>query len=614
MNAVRRLLSLVLCSPWFTAVLAIGLIAGAPYMTEAQRQMVSFAVINIALAQSLNILTGMTGQISLAHGALMGVATYTTVLLVKKAGLSPLLSIPAGVLLAALTGWLLSFPAARVKEFYLAMMSLGFGMIFIEVVREWESVTGGVMGITGVPSPALKTFVVAGETLSTSDYVRLLVVFAVVMLFVLDRFVRSRYGRALFAVHASELAARSIGIRSGKLKRQAYVLSAGLAGMAGAFYGHLVSYVGPESFEIARSIEVLVMSVVGGLGSLAGQVLGAVLITTLPLQLEAFADYKFIVYGVVLTLIFVVMPKGVAGFLLQPPRFIASRWLRPTRSGQPLIKTKIRQRGVEVLRWEGLRRDFAGLTAVADFSFELKSGEVVGLIGPNGSGKSTTINVLTGVYPPSAGRVILAGKDISGLPIEAIAARGMVRTFQDPRLVGRFTVLENVLLGTHMQQRYGIVEAMTGAGRMPVDERSALIRAEAALAVTELTDVRDRILDTLPYGHRRLVEMARALTVDPDVLLLDEPGAGLSEGEIGGLKRLVRQLAEAGVAVLIVDHHMDLLAELVDRVVVLDSGEEIFRGSMAAMRCDPRVAECYLGRAEPGAQSDHPLEREVTHA
>jgi branched-chain amino acid transport system permease protein len=588
---------------------ALIILIAAPFMTGAQQQMVCFAIISIALAQSLNILSGMTGQISLAHGAFMGIAAFTSVILVKKLGISPLLSIPIGAALSGLIAWLLSFPAARVKEFYLAMMSVGFGMIFSEIVREWESLTGGVMGITGVPSAQLGTFVVAGWVLSTTDYTRALVVFALVMLFTLDRFVRSRWGRALFALHVSEIAARSIGIRSGQIKRQAYLLSGILAGFAGALYAHLVSYIGPESFEIHRSIEILVMSVVGGLGSLAGQVLGGIVLTFLPLQLEAFADYKFIVYGVVLTLIFGVMPSGLAGVLLDPPRFIANRFRAQSNnlSTKPVERKRIV--GEEILRWEDLRRDFAGLTAVTNFNFSLKGGEVVGLIGPNGSGKSTTINVVTGVYPPSAGRVFLKGQDISALPIEYIASRGMVRTFQDPRLVGRFTVLENVMLGAHLHQKYGWTEALFGLGRVTVDEQRALHRAEAALSLIDMMEFRDSVVDSLPYGYRRLVELARALALDPDVILLDEPGAGLSEAEIGRLKQVVRHLASKGVAVLIVDHHMDLLAQLVDSVVVLDSGEEIFRGSMNDMRSDPLVAECYLGNSDSNA-----TKAEGTHA
>lgn len=597
MIVVRRILSAVFCNPYFAGLLCAVLWLVAPYMSEATRQMVSFAIINMLLANSINVLTGMAGQISLAQAAFMGIAAYTSVILVKSLALPLWLSIPAGTALAVAIGALLSFPAGRVREFYLAMMTLAFGMIFVEVVREMESITGGVMGITGVPSPQLRNLKAFGMLVTTTDYLRFLVVVGAAMLFALDRFTRSRYGRAYFAVHESEAAARSIGIHSGAIKRQAYMISAGLAGLAGALYGHLVSYIGPESFELHRSIEILVMAVIGGLGSLAGQVLGAAVLTWLPLQLEAFSDFKFIIYGVVLVAIFVVMPRGLAGLLFQPVRVVDKRLLAGVSSAaDPKSIIPQRASGELVLSWRNLGRDFAGLRAVADFSFDLRSGEVVALVGPNGSGKSTTVNVLTGIYPPSRGQVLLRGEDISGLSSDAIASRAMVRTFQDPRLVGHFTILENVLLGAHLKYRYGLAEAMSGLGRMRTDEREIVARAEAVLALTGLADVRDRVLETLPYGYRRLAEVARALMVEPDVILLDEPAAGLSEVEIECLASVVRMLRDRGVAVLIIDHHMDFLAGLADSVVVLDSGTEIYRGDMEGMRRDDRVAECYLGK------------------
>lgn len=596
MSSVRRLLSSVLCNAYTVAAICIILWFAVPYMSEATRQMVSFAIVNILLACSINVLTGMAGQISLGQAAFMGIAAYTSVLLVKNAMWPLWLTIPCGTLLAAIAGYLLSFPAGRVREFYLAMMTLGFGMIFVEIVREWDSLTGGVMGIVGIPSPQLRNLKVFGVTITTADYLRLLIVICGAVLFALDRFVRSRFGRAYFAVHESEPAANSIGIDSTAIKRQAYAVSAGLAGLGGAVYGHLVSYFGPESFELHRSIEILVMSVIGGLGSLVGQVVGAVALTWLPLQLERFEDYKFIIYGVVLIAIFVVMPRGFAGLLFLPPRMINPRFVKSAGKAESAAVPRVC--GKVVLTWKNLDRAFGGLKAVSDFSFELRSGEVVGLVGPNGSGKSTTVNVLTGIYAPSSGHVILKGEDVSGLQSHAIARRGMVRTFQDPRLVGRFTVLENIVLGAHRHFRYGAVEAATGAGRTAVDERAAVARAAGILELMGLTEVQDRVLETLPYGYRRLVEVARALMVEPDVLLLDEPAAGLSEGEIGRLEHAVKRLREQGVAVMIIDHHMDLLAKLVDSVVVLDSGAEIFRGDMEGMRRDPRVAECYLGKLE----------------
>jgi len=598
MKTIRQGLSSLLCNPVTAAIILIGLSIATPYLSESARQMASFALVNTILATSIYVLTGMAGQISLGQAAFMGIGAYTTVLLVKTAGFPLWLSIPASVTLAAFVGYLLSFPAGRVKEFYLAMMTVAFGMIFVEVAREWESVTGGMLGIVGVPSPQLQNLKVFGVTATTGGYLQFLIIVVAAVFYCLNIFSRSRAGRAFFAIHESELAAQSIGINSARIKRQAYMISAGLAGLGGALYGHLVSYIGPESFELHRSIEILVMSVVGGIGNLAGQAMGGTILTLLPLQLEAFEDFKFIVYGVVLVGIFYVMPRGLSGLLLMPPRVIQKRFLSESAAAPVEASLPKRPHGESVLTWTDLRRDFAGLTAFTDFTGELKAGEVLGLIGPNGSGKSTTVNVLTGIYTPTKGSVTLKGEDISGLSSDAIAHRGMARTFQDPRLIDSFTTLENVLLGGHMHTHYSLVEAFTGFGRFPASERAAVARADAILELIDLTAVRDQPLDTLPYGYRRLIEIARVLMVEPDVVLLDEPAAGLSEEEMDRLARLVRLLRDQGIAVLIIDHHMDFLDTLVDSVIVLDGGREIYRGDMEGMRKNETVAECYLGKAE----------------
>lgn len=598
MNGLRRFLTGVLCNPYLVAGALIALAAATPWLSEAARQMASFTLVNILLAASIYVLTGMAGQISLGQAGFMGIGAYCSVLLVKNAGCPFWLSLPAGVALSALVGYLLSFPAGRVREFYLAMMTVAFGMIFVEIAREWDSLTGGVMGVVGVPSPQLRNLEVFGIPVTTGGYLQFLVVVTAATLYALDGLLKSRVGRAFFAIHESELAAQSIGINSGRTKQLAYVVSAGLAGLGGTLYGHLVSYIGPESFELHRSIEILVMSVIGGVGSLAGQLIGGVTLTLLPHQLEAFEDYKFIAYGVVLVSIFYFAPRGLAGMLLQPPRVVRRRFAERTAASPLADIVPTREHGKTVLEWTGLRRDFAGLTAFTDFSAELKSGEVLGLVGPNGSGKSTTVNVLTGLYAPTAGKVMLKGADVSGLASDLIAKRGMVRTFQDPRLIGNFTTLENIVLGSHLRTRYSIAEALTGLGRFSSAERKAIARAQAIIEWMELGEVRDLPLDSLPYGYRRLIEIARALIVEPDVILLDEPAAGLSEGEIERLGRVVRMLRERGVAVLIIDHHMDFLHGLVDKVIVLDGGVEIYRGDMDGMRADARVAECYLGKAE----------------
>ncbi|MCO6419043.1 branched-chain amino acid ABC transporter ATP-binding protein/permease [Siccirubricoccus sp. KC 17139] len=595
MNAVRAWLSALVADWRLGLLLVAALLLGAPWLSPGTVQIASFVLIAAIFAQSINLLTGLAGQISLGHAGFFGIGAYCTGILVKTHGLDVALGVPVAVLLAGLTGWLLSFPANRVRDVYLAMMTLGFGMVFFEIVREWNDVTGGTMGLPGVPSAALRTLTILGVKVDGLGYFRLLLLITAGIVLLMRNLTQSRIGRAFYAIHVSEVAAGSIGIPAGRTKQLAYALSGAVAGLAGALYAHLVGYLGPESFALPRSIEVLVIAIVGGLGSIAGQVLSATLFTFLPERLQVFAEWQFIAYGLVLTFSLLVLPRGIGGLFFLPPRFIRPRALARAAARRAETAT-LRPAGQgAALEAEGITMRFGGLVAVDDVSLRLEPGRITALVGPNGSGKSTFVNVVTGIYRPSAGRVRFAERDITGLPDHQVAAAGVVRTFQDPRLVPHFTVRENLLLGAHRQFRHtGLAAALAlpGATR---DEAAQLALVEAVLALADLTDVADRPIDTLPYGTRRMAEVGRALLAQPRIILLDEPAAGLSEAEMERLSQLIRDMKAMGIGILLIDHHMDFLAELVDDVVVLDSGRMIYRGDIAGMRGDAQVIAAYLG-------------------
>ena len=595
MNRLRAFLSALVADWRLQALLVLALLLGAPLLSPGTVQIASFVLIAAIFAQSINLLTGLAGQISLGHAGFFGIGAYCTGALVKTYGLDVTLGVPMAVLLAGVAGWLLSFPAKRVRDVYLAMMTLGFGMVFFEVVREWNSVTGGTMGLPGVPSAALRTLSILGVKVDGLAYFQLLLLITAGTMLMVRNLTQSRIGRAFYAIHISEIAAGSIGIPAGATKQLAYALSGALAGLAGALYAHLVGYLGPESFALPRSIEVLVIAIVGGLGSIAGQVLSATLFTFLPERLQVFAEWQFIAYGLILTFSLIILPKGIGGLLFEPPRFIRPRararaamlradaaMLRPADQGAALEAERITMR-------------FGGLVAVDDVSLRLEPGRITALVGPNGSGKSTLVNVITGIYRPSAGRVRFAGRDITGLADHQVAAAGVVRTFQDPRLVPHFTVRENLLLGAHRQLRHSGVAAVLALPGATAEEAQQLALVEAVLALADLTAMADRPIDTLPYGTRRMAEVGRALLARPQVILLDEPAAGLSEPEMERLTQLIRDMKAMGLAILLIDHHMDFLADLVDDVVVLDSGRMIYRGDIAGMRGDAQVIAAYLG-------------------
>ncbi|MDM9558448.1 branched-chain amino acid ABC transporter ATP-binding protein/permease [Bordetella petrii] len=597
-----RQLGQLLTNSWTLGALALALALGAGHADTGTVQMWSFVVINILLAQGINLLTGISGQISLGHAGFFAIGAYSSAIALKSWGMPFPLAIVMATLAGSAVGYLLAGPAGRVREFYLAMMSLGFGLIVYELARELRGVTGGVMGMRGIPSSQIGTLQVFGWHIDTVAYFRILLAMLLGVMLLLRNFVKSHYGRALYAVHVSEVAAGSLGISQAAAKRTAYAVSAGLAGLAGACYAHMIGYLTPESFGLMRSIEILVMSIVGGLGSLAGQVYGAVLFTYLPQKLQAFNDYQYIVYGLILVFIFTLLPKGLAGLLRTQTRYSKLDQLRPDPGEPPVAPLSVRPPAAAddpLIRVEQVVMEFSGLRALAGVSLDLRAGSITALVGPNGSGKSTLVNVISGIYTPTAGRILYKGRDIAGWPSYKVARAGITRTFQDPRNVPSFTVRENILMGAHRRYRHG---ALAAAFNTPVarrEEGGFLRQVDALMQAAGLAEYADALMGELPYGIQRLAEVARALASDADLLLLDEPAAGLSEPESERLIELVRLARDHGMAVMIIDHHMDFLAELAEQVIVFEAGDEIYRGDMDGMRTDPAVIQAYLGAEEP---------------
>lgn len=600
-----KLLGQLLTNSWTLGVLAIALAVGAGHADTGTVQMWSFVIINILLAQGINLLTGINGQISLGHAGFFAIGAYVSAIALKSWGVPFPVALAMATIVASGVGFLLAGPAGRVREFYLAMMSLGFGLIVYELARELRGVTGGVMGMRGIPSSQIGTLQIFGWSIDTVAYFRILLAVLLVVMLMLRNFVKSHYGRAFYAVHVSEIAAGSLGISQAAVKRAAYAISGDLAGLAGGFYAHMIGYLTPESFGLMRSIEILVMSIVGGLGSLAGQVYGAVLFTYLPQKLQAFNDYQYIVYGLILVFIFTLLPRGLAGLLGTQTRYSKYDQLRRAVAGQPAAPLgerpshARRDAAQPLIRVEQVVMEFAGLRALAGVSLDLHAGSITALVGPNGSGKSTLVNVVSGIYRPTSGRVLYKGQDIAGWPSHKVAQAGITRTFQDPRNVPSFTVRENILMGAHRRYRHGALAAAVNTAGARREEAAFLRQVDALMQAAGLSEHADAIMSELPYGIQRLAEVARALASDPELLLLDEPAAGLSELESGHLIGLVRLARDHGVAVMVIDHHMDFLAELAEDVVVFEAGDEIYRGDMDGMRADPAVIQAYLGAEEP---------------
>lgn len=561
---------------------------------ESNLQLFVFWGINVLLAQSINLLSGFAGQISLGHAAFYAIGAYTTSILMINFGIPIYFTIILSIIFSAVAGYLLSFPAGRVKEFYLAMMTLGFGFIIQEIAKEWSSVTGGVMGLSNIPSPKLNSLTVFGVEINLVMYYWIVLLVVLFVLWTIKNFVQSYFGRSFLAVHLSELSAQSIGIAPGKVKQLAYTLSASLAGLAGAIYAHLMGYIGSATFGMMQSVEILVMGIIGGFGTIIGPILGAGFLTFVPNKLQFIQEYQLMVYALLLIISFLVIPKGIAGLMNLRTKLYKSGF---KKSNVINVEEKIENKRefIPVLRVENVSKEFGGVKALSDVSFELKEGEILGLIGPNGSGKSTLVNLITGIYPVSGGKILYGEKDITNKSSYLIAREGIIRTFQDPHNVPSMTVRENILLGGHRHFESSIISCTFNLKSSFIEENKNIQKVEKIIQLCELEPYIDELVANLPYGIQRIVEVARAIMAEPKTLILDEPAAGLSETEIVYLVKLIQFVKQQGVSIILIDHNMNFITNLVDRVVVLDSGKVIYSGDINGMKKNEAVIEAYLG-------------------
>lgn len=583
---------------WAAAILllaAFPLIATGSYY----QFMLILVFIYSVVAIGLNILAGYGGQFSLGHAALMAMGAYTSALVSKALGAVPVLAtsglnvwigVVAGTVVAALSGAVLAYPSLRLKGPYLAMVTIAFGWVIWKILLEWVPVTGGELGITAIPKARIGSFV-----LTTSYFYHLALLAVLAAMAVQHNLVRSEFGRRLQAVKHSEIAAASVGIDIYREKIKTFVVSAVFAGFGGTLFAHQQNFINPDNFQFFSSVFFLLAVLFGGAGTLLGPVIGAAVLTFLPELLHDFDRVRLIVYGVFILATLYFLPKGVAGLWRRGESaglgFVPGASAAPAKlgPGTPAIGTG------PVLEVDGVSKVFGGLTALGNVSLALEPGRVHAVIGPNGAGKTTLINVVSGFYQPDQGSMRIDGQAIRIGSLHEAARLGIARTFQTIKLFGDMTVIENVMVGFERHSRVRIWDCVFRTARAREEERRQAEEAMTLLKFVGLEDVATTSASALAYGHRRLLEIARALAVHPRILLLDEPAAGLVANEIESLKVLIRALRDAGIAVLLVEHHMDLVTAISDRITVLDYGEVIAAGDPAAVQRDPRVIEAYLG-------------------
>jgi len=576
----------------------------------------------------LSLLMGYAGQVSLGHAAFYGLGAYVSAIASTQLGLNPWLALPTAAVITGGVAAGIGLPIFRLRGHFLAMATLGWGIIAYIVFNEMREVTGGPSGLTGIPNLQL-----LGVPLNTDvRYYYLVWAFALGVIFLSRNIVDSRVGRALRAIHGSESAAAALGVHTAHYKVAVFALSAVFASLAGSLYAHYLLFVNPPPFSFKFSIELLVMAMIGGLAHIWGALFGAALITilgeslraTIPLLMgHASGEYEIIAFGLILMATMIALPEGLWPWLTAtadrlnrgrkaenpghvPGSVGDNGFAAPTASaregtqaGRSISSLRGQGRHLEppdpILEVERLSKAFAGLQALSHVSFVVHPREILAIIGPNGAGKTTLFNVIAGALPPSGGTVRFLGQPIQHLVSSRIATNGLVRTFQNVRLFANMTVRENVMVGLHHRTRAGMAAA---ALRLPwerTEERAIRSEAGRLLVMTGLGELGDLAAANLPFGQQRVVEVTRALAADPTILLLDEPGAGLSAGERERLRDLVRRIRASGVTVLLVEHDMDLVMDLADRIVVLNYGEKIAEGTPAEIQNNPEVVAAYLG-------------------
>lgn len=548
------------------------------------------AAVYWVLVSGLNLIVGYAGQLAIGYVALLTIGAYTTSVLVEgnvSEPWGPFSALIAAGAIGGFFGLVVGLPALRLRTFYFAMATLGFATIVTQIALAWESVTGGGIGVPGPMMPAPFN--------SDTGLYYLCIGVATVATILTANVAHSRFGRGLIAIRDAEVAAEAYGISKPKLLAMVFVLAGALAGVAGGLFSSLQTYITPEAFTFELSVLFFISILIGGRSSILGPLLGTLILTVLPEIAAPLAAWSNFLYALLLLVIVLAIPGGIASLLDFGGRspLPADRRIRPELGAVHQILAEVPQGGGISLK--DLHLSFGGVKAINGVDLQIKAGQVHGLIGPNGSGKTTMLNVISGYYRPQAGSLMEDGTELPvGKPLQR-AKRAFARTFQTPRMVGDTSVLKNVMAGGYTRANGTFLEAMFLSGRHRKDERRLRTMAELALRAVGLSHMAHVRADRLQHSELRFVEIARALMLQPRYLLLDEPAAGLTGDEIKRLGAIIKEISHCGTAVLLVEHHADLIFDICDHVTVLNLGTVLASGTPQEIRSHKEVVSAYLG-------------------